>query len=138
MPTTVQDVMSTELVTCPSNATLQDVAQKMRDHDIGDVLITDGSTLAGIVTDRDLVVRCLAGGANAGDPASNACSAQLTTVPFDADVEDAADLMRSHAVRRLPVLDAGRAVGIVSLGDLAMNREPHSVLGEVSGAVPNS
>lgn len=138
MPTTVQDVMTTDLITCPGSATLQEVAQMMRDHDIGDVLITDGSRLEGIVTDRDIVVRCLADGAGATESASKACSPDVTTIPPDASIDQAAELMRTHALRRLPVVDADRPVGIVSLGDLAIEREPSSVLGEISDAAPNS
>jgi CBS domain-containing protein len=66
------------------------------------------------------------------------CSPDLVTVGPDEDVSIAVDRMREHAVRRLPVVEGGRAVGIVSLGDLAMERDPDSALGDISSAPPNN
>jgi CBS domain-containing protein len=111
----------------------------MRDRDIGDVLVTrDGDQLAGIVTDRDLVVRCLADGADADATIERACSNDLATVTPDSSVDDAIRLMRERSLRRIPVVDGGRAVGIVTLGDLAVEREPDSALGDISAALPNN
>jgi CBS domain-containing protein len=91
---TLNDVMTTDLVACDARTPLRDVARLMRDRDIGDVLVTDDGHLAGIVTDRDLVVRCLAEGADtATATASNACSPHITTGTPDMTVEDAAKLM---------------------------------------------
>jgi CBS domain-containing protein len=110
----------------------------MRDRDIGDVLVVDDGKVLGIVTDRDLVIRWLADG---GDVAkarlSDMCSPKLTTVGPDVAVEDAARIMRDKALRRLPVVDSGKAVGIVSLGDLAVQSDPKSALGGISAAKPN-
>lgn len=136
--TTIQDVMSTELVTCPTTASIADAARLMRDHDIGDVLVTADGRLEGIVTDRDLVIRCLADGAGADAMIGDACSNDLVTVPATADIGEAVRLMRERALRRLPVVSDGRAVGIVTLGDLAVDQEPNSALGDISAASPNS
>ena len=136
--TTVQDVMSTNLVTCPTNTSIAEAARMMRDRDIGDVLVTSDGRLRGIVTDRDLVVRCLADGDNADATIDRACSEDLVTVPASADITEAVRLMRERALRRLPVVEDGRAVGIVTLGDLAVDQEPNSALGDISAASPNS
>ncbi len=139
MAASIQDVMTTDLVSCPTTATIADAAKLMRDHDIGDVLVTrDGGQLAGIVTDRDLVVRCLAQGAAADTTLDRACSSEVSTLAPDSSIDDAVQLMRDQSLRRVPVVSDGRAVGIVTLGDLAMERDPNSTLGDISAARPNN
>ena len=139
MAQTVRDVMTTNLVTCSSSAPVKDAAGYMRDRDIGDVLVVDDGSVCGIVTDRDIVVRCVAEGgdvrtAKVGD----VCSADVTTVASDATIEEAARLMRDKALRRLPVDDRGKPVGIVTLGDLAVQADPSSALGGISAARPSN
>ncbi|MFE2510180.1 CBS domain-containing protein [Streptomyces naganishii] len=134
----VRDIMTSHLVTVEPQTSVTTVAQKMRDEDIGVVLVTEGEELRGLVSDRDLVVRALAEG---GDPeqrtVASACSGDLLTVTADEDLDQAVRLMREHSVRRVPVVDQGHAVGIVSLGDLAIERDPGSALGDISAAKPN-
>lgn len=134
---TVQDLMTSDLVTCPPDAQIAEAARLMRDNDIGDVLVCSDGVLHGIVTDRDLVVRCLAQGAQATSPISAAVSQDIATVAPTATVDEAADLMRQRALRRLPVVDGNRPIGIVTLGDLAVARDRDSALGEISAAAPN-
>jgi CBS domain-containing protein len=135
----VRDIMTADPVTVEPQTSVAEVARLMRDEDLGVVLVTDGDDLRGVVTDRDLVVRCLSRG---GDPeqttVAGACSDELVTVGPDEDLGQAVELMREHSVRRIPVVDHGRPVGIVSLGDLAMERDPESVLGDISAARPNT
>ena len=139
MAQTVRDVMSTDLVTCPSSAPLSDAAGYMRDRDIGDVLVVDDGSIRGIVTDRDIVVRCVADGADVKTAkVGDVCSANLTTVTADATIEEAARIMRDNALRRLPVVDRGMPVGIVTLGDLAVQADPRSALGGISAARPTN
>jgi CBS domain-containing protein len=115
-----------------------DVARLMRDEDIGAVLVAEGDQLRGLVTDRDLVVRVMSGGGNAEDnTVADACSEELIGVSPDDDVDRAVELMRQHAVRRLPVIEEGRPVGIISLGDLAVERDPNSALSDISASEPN-
>jgi CBS domain-containing protein len=138
MAQTVRDVMTTDLVTCPSSARIKDAAGYMRDRDIGDVLVVDDGSIRGIVTDRDIVVRCVAEGADVREATvGDVCSGRLTTVASDASIEDAARIMRDNALRRLPVVDGGKPVGIVTLGDLAVDADPRSALGGISAARPN-
>ena len=137
--TTVGEFMTTRLVTMDGNDTLIAAAQEMRDSAIGDVVVTDGDDVVGIVTDRDIAVR---GVAENMDPTATRLN-QLTskdvgTVSQNDDAVAAADLMRTYAVRRLPVVDDGRLVGLISMGDLAVEREPQSVLADISADDPNN
>ncbi|MYR42980.1 CBS domain-containing protein [Streptomyces sp. SID5910] len=134
----VRDIMTADPVTVEPQTSVTAVARIMRDQDLGAVLVTDGGRLRGLVTDRDLVIRSLAEG---GDPEQTtvaaACSDDLVTVRPDDELVRAVRLMREHAVRRVPVVDEGHPVGIVALGDLAMERDPGSALGDISVARPN-
>ena len=139
MAQTVSDVMTTDLVTCPTTASIADVARLMRDRDIGDVLVTDDGELRGIVTDRDIVVRCVADGADSSRALLTCASTDdLITVTPDTPIDRAAQIMADRALRRLPVVDHGRAVGIASIGDLAIERDPKSALGQISAQRPNN
>jgi CBS domain-containing protein len=135
----IQDIMSTGVATCPHTATVMEAAQRMRDEDIGNVLVERDGDLCGLVTDRDIVVRAVAEG-NTGTATTlgDICSRELTTVKPSDDVELAVRLMREKAIRRLPVVDNGKAVGVVSLGDLAMERDEYSALADISEAAPNN
>jgi CBS domain-containing protein len=135
---TVQDVMTRDPITLPPSTSLVDAAKTMRDMGIGVVVVADGDGLIGIVTDRDIVVRGLADDC---DPHTTTLmdisSRELTTVSPDEPIETAVRLIREHAIRRLPVVSRGRVVGIVTLGDLALERDPNSALADVSAAPPN-
>ncbi|MFF5537258.1 CBS domain-containing protein [Streptomyces cinerochromogenes] len=134
----VRDIMTSQLVTVEPQTSVSAVARKMRDENVGAVLVTEGDELRGLVSDRDLVVRALAEG---GDPEQKtvaaACSSDLVTVTPDENLDHAVELMRERAVRRLPVVEGGRAVGIVSLGDMAIERDAESALGDISAAKSN-
>ncbi|HZF91706.1 CBS domain-containing protein [Streptomyces sp.] len=135
----VRDIMTADPVTVEPQTSVAQVARIMRDEDIGAVLVTEGDTLRGLVTDRDLVIRSISEG---GDPeqttVAGVCSEDLFTLEPDEELDHAVQLMREHAVRRVPVVDHGHPVGIVSLGDLAMERDPESALGDISVARPNT
>ncbi|MFJ1539664.1 CBS domain-containing protein [Micromonospora chalcea] len=137
--TTVGEFMTTRLVTMDGNDTLIAAAQEMRDSAIGDVVVTDDGDVVGIVTDRDITVR---GVAENMDPTATRLnqitSKDVVTVSQYDDAVAAADLMRTYAVRRLPVVDDGRLVGLISIGDLAVEREPQSVLADISADDPNN
>ncbi|MEU7619396.1 CBS domain-containing protein [Micromonospora rifamycinica] len=137
--TTVGEFMTTRLVTMDGDDTLTAAAQEMRNSAIGDVVVTNGDDVVGIVTDRDIAVR---GVAENRDPnrttLGEITSRDVITVSQYDDAVAAADLMRTYAVRRLPVIDDGRLVGLVSMGDLAVEREPQSVLADISADEPNN
>jgi len=90
------------------------------------------------VTDRDVVIRAIAEGKEPFSTAlADICSKELSTVSTTDSIDYAVQLMRQKALRRLPVVENGHPVGMVSLGDLAQNRDPQSALGEISAARPN-
>ena len=138
MTKNIRDVMTPNPVSLPSTTSLREAAQTMKDRDIGNVLVEDGGSLCGLVTDRDIVVRAVADGR---DPAqttlSDVCSHDLITVTPDETIANAAKLMGERAVRRLPVVEGGKAVGVVSIGDLAIAADPKSALADLSDAPPN-
>jgi len=135
---TVQDLMTPDPITLPETATLLDAARTMRQAGIGNVVVLHGEAVCGIVTDRDIVVRGIADGR---DPRAttlgDVCSRNLTTLSPNDQLETAVRLIREHAIRRLPVVRRGRAVGILTMGDLAMQEGGDSALADVSAAPPN-
>jgi len=138
MAQSIRDVMTTRPVTLPATSLVVDAARAMRDADIGDVIVVEDNRICGIVTDRDITVRGVAEGRDiARLKLADICSRVLTTVSPQDSVDDAVRLMRENAVRRLPVVEGGKPVGVVSLGDLAVTQDPHSALGNISAAPAN-
>ncbi len=137
--TTVGEFMTTRLVTMDGTDTLAAAAREMRDSAIGDVIVTSGNDVIGIVTDRDITVRGVAEELDASTATLNQILSQdvVTVTQYD-DAVAAADLMRTYGVRRLPVIEDGQLIGLVSLGDLAVEREPQSVLADISADEPNN
>jgi CBS domain-containing protein len=134
----VRDIMTAAPVTVEPRTPVGTVAQVMRDQNIGAVLVTEGDRLRGLVSDRDLVVRTVAEGADPRETmVDRACSGDLVTVSPEDELDRAVRLMREHSVRRVPVVENGEPVGIVSLGDLAIERDPESALGDISVAKSN-
>jgi CBS domain-containing protein len=138
MTRTVEEIMTRDPRTVDASDTIVDAARVMRDSDIGDVVVMDGGQVSGIVTDRDVVVRGVADGR---DPEATSvgevCTTGVETIEPEASVDDALRLMREKDIRRLPVAKHGRPVGIISLGDLAVEREPDSTLADISAASPD-
>ena len=134
----IRDVMTTHPRTLTTDVPVTEAAKVMRDEDIGDILVTDDGQVSGILTDRDIVVRVLAEGLNpAQTSVGDVCSQELVTVSPDDTVDDVIRLMRERYLRRIPVVDGGKCVGIVSLGDLAVEEDPQSALADISAAPPN-
>jgi CBS domain-containing protein len=135
---TVEDVMTPDPVALPETASVVDAARKLREAGIGNVVVLNGDVVSGIVTDRDIVVRTVAEGR---DPRSTTLSEissrDLTTLARGDQLSRAVRLMRERAIRRLPVVKDGRPVGILTIGDLAVQRDPDSALADVSAARPN-
>jgi len=134
----VSDIMTPAPVGVYYSQTIGETARIMRDTQVGAVLVVNDGALSGVVTDRDLVVRGLAEGEGPDSPVGPLCSGDLIGVASDADVNQAEQLMREHAVRRLPVISEGQVVGIVSMGDLAISADEDSPLAAVSRAQPNT
>jgi signal-transduction protein with cAMP-binding, CBS, and nucleotidyltransferase domain len=136
----VRDVMTVSPMSLSTTATAVGAARAMRDGDIGDVVVLDDrGNLYGIVTDRDLAVRVVAESRDPEDVTlGDICSKALVVLAPTDTVDEAVQLMRQQALRRLPVVDKGKPVGIVSLGDLAIQRDPSSVLADISAARGNT
>ncbi|GGO19200.1 CBS domain-containing protein [Deinococcus humi] len=117
---TLKDIMTPDLTVVDPRATLKEVATLMKEQGIGNVLVMDGDTLTGILTDRDIVVRAVAYGHDFGTPASDYATGDVFTMTADTQVEEAAREMSHRQLRRLPVTQGSQVVGIVSLGDLAV------------------
>jgi CBS domain-containing protein len=136
----VSEVMTGMPQTVRPDTTVADAAKRMRDADIGDVLVaeTEGAALIGIVTDRDIAIRAVAA---AQDPNTTTLRAVMsrdtTTVSPDDTIEEAKARMRAANVRRLPVIENGRPIGIVSLGDLSLATDTGSTLADISIASPD-
>jgi CBS domain-containing protein len=122
----------------PSDSAMT-AARTMRANDIGDVIVLEDNRLFGILTDRDIVVRVIAEGANPNTTMVGAiCSRDLSTIAPTASAGEAVRLMRDKAIRRLPVVDeSNQVIGIVSLGDLAVERDRRTALADISAAPPN-
>ena len=122
---TIREIMTSNPVTISSDSRIEDAARLMREHDIGVLPVMDGDKILGLLTDRDIVVRALAE-RRFDEQVGAIISAGVVTVSPDDDVKKAAELMSERDVRRLPVCDKGRLVGIVSVGDIATRQDPGS------------
>jgi CBS domain-containing protein len=135
----VEDIMTLDLRTVELGDTIADAARTMREGNIGNVIVTDGGRVAGIVTDRDIVIRAIAEGREArSTTVGDVCTSDARTLAPEDSVEAAAQAMAENGIRRLPVVDHGKLVGIVSLGDLAQDRDAGPPLAEISAASPNN
>lgn len=132
-------VMTPNPVALPANTSLVEAARTMRNHHVGDVIVLKDGEICGVVTDRDIVVRAVAEDLDPNHTfLGDICSRDLVTVGSDASVEEAIQLMRDNAIRRLPVVDNGSTVGIVSIGDLAVAQHPDSALADITDAPANT
>jgi CBS domain-containing protein len=133
----VRDVMTKSVATINSDATVKDAAQLMLQYNVGSIPVVDSNGLVGIVTDRDIVVRNIAQGQ---DPMStqvkNVMTSQVTTVSPEDDVQSITQMMASRQIRRVPVVENQKLIGMVSLGDIATtgktNMEASEALAEIS------
>jgi CBS domain-containing protein len=136
----LKDVMTRHVEVIRPDATLRDAANKMADLDVGVMPVCDGDRLVGVLTDRDITIRAIARGADASSPVREIMSTSVRYAFEDEAIATARDAMKRHKIRRLPVLDSNRRlVGIVSLGDLAVERDikdAGDVLERVSAASP--
>ena len=135
----VRDVMTPSPTTIATSATVREAASTLEREEIGSVIAVEGEQVRGIVTDRDIALRVVAAGR---EPATTKVSEVMTATPAVIDpaasVHEAVDLMRQHDVRRLPVVEAGRAVGVVAIGDLSTSSDASGLLADISSAPPNN
>jgi CBS domain-containing protein len=135
MAKSIRDAMTEEPRSIGRSVSVVEAARLMREEHIGSLPITDGEQLIGMITDRDITTRVVAEGA---DPETTAvgdvCSRDVISVEADRDHEEALELMARHQVRRLPVIENGRLVGIVAQADIALS-ENEQRTGELVEAI---
>lgn len=133
----VKDIMTKNVAHIRPDASVYDAAMLMRQNNIGSIPVCDRSGVVGMVTDRDIVVRNVITGSDPKSiPVSNIMTADVTTVTPDAEIDRLGDLMSCKQVRRIPVVENNALVGIVALGDLAVDKrfdvEASQALTEIS------
>jgi CBS domain-containing protein len=135
----VRDLMNKKPIKVPSSSPIAEAARRMRSANVGAVIVEEDGRACGIVTDRDIAVRAVADGRDLEKtPLGEICSKVLITVSPDDALDKAIQVMRDRAIRRVLVVDAKNdTVGILSLGDLAIERDARSVLAQISAAPPN-
>jgi CBS domain-containing protein len=139
MAKTVAEVMTRDPVAMDANEPVTKAAAAMRDHRIGTVVVTTDGTPCGVVTDRDITVKAVATGR---DPSTmtleEICSKTVFAVAPDQSVDDAVQVMKSHDVKRVLVMEGKQLKGIVSLGDLAARSMEGDLERDLSRAEPNN
>jgi len=131
----VRDVMTESVVTAAPERTVREVAELMRERNVGSVVLIVDSKAVGFVTDRDLALAVIADGRDFGDHVVDYASSPVITAEAAMDVEEAGELMVRHAVRRLVVVDGGRLTGIVTLDDLASRTGDAEIASQLSSRV---
>jgi CBS domain-containing protein len=121
--------MTTNAESCTPESTCKEVAIKMKDLDVGVIPICDNEKLVGIITDRDLVIQGLANNLSSESTIAGLMSKDVVTGTKDMSVKEAANVMSQKKIRRLPIVEKGNLVGIVSLGDLAINNQSNQKAG---------
>lgn len=128
----IRDIMTTDVEIAEPDDTLDDIASMMRNLDVGAIPVVEDGELIGIVTDRDIVVRCVADGKDPSEVAvDEIISGDLQTIAPDADVKQARRIMAEQQIRRLPVVEDGKLVGMVSIGDIAVKTNKDQATGDL-------
>lgn len=131
----IADVMTTDCYTVTPKDNIYEVAVAMRDHDIGFVPVVENNKLIGVVTDRDLVIRGYAEKHSGSSSVMEVMTDEVRTISPNLSVDEAASIMASEQIRRLPVVENGELKGIVALGDLAIREIFVSEAGEALSAI---
>jgi CBS domain-containing protein len=115
----IREVMTETVVTAPPEQSVREIAEMMRERNVGSVVLIEEDRPVGFLTDRDLTVSVLADGRDLGDHAADHASSPVITAGAEMQVEEAAELMVRHGVRRLVIVDGERLIGILTLDDIA-------------------
>jgi CBS domain-containing protein len=126
----IRDVMTHNPRTVSPQDSIQNAARIMRDEDTGVVPVVDNGKPVGVITDRDIVVRAVAEGGQLNRPVRDIVTSELVAATPDMSLSEATELMSAHQVRRLPVVENNRLVGIVSIGDIAVKEGKDSRVGD--------
>jgi CBS domain-containing protein len=126
----VRDVMTSNPRCVSPNDTIQAAARIMKDEDTGVVPIVENGRPVGVITDRDIVIRSVAGGSQPSQQVREIATGDLVCATPDMSTREASKLMGEHQIRRLPVVENDRLVGIVSIGDIAVKEGKDSRTGD--------
>ena len=127
--------MTETVVTSPPDRTVREIAEMMRERNVGSVVLIEEHRPVGFLTDRDLTVSVLADGRDLGDHAADHASSPVITANAEMNVEEAAELMVRHGVRRLVIVDGDRLTGILTLDDIASRTGDHELASQLSARV---
>ena len=116
----IGEVMTAPVVAAEAGATIHEVAELMRDRNVGSVIVLDQGRPAGVVTDRDLALCVVADGVDSSEPVGPYATRPLVTGHEEMDLEEAVALMVQHRIRRLPVVRGDELAGIVTIDDVAV------------------
>ena len=131
----IRDVMTPNPRTVGAEESIQNAARIMRDEDTGAVPVVDNGRPIGMITDRDIAVRAVADGGQVSRPVREFVTSAVVTATPEMSTREAAQLMSEHQIRRLPVIENERLVGIVSLGDIAVKEGKDSRSGDTLQAI---
>ena len=127
--------MTETVVTAPPKRSVREIAEMMRERNVGSVVLIEEQRPVGFLTDRDLTVSVLADGRDLGDHAADHASTPVITANAEMQVEEAAELMVRHGVRRLVIVDGERLIGILTLDDIASRTGDHELASQLSARV---
>jgi CBS domain-containing protein len=127
--------MTETVVTAPPERSVREIAEMMRERNVGSVVLIEEQRPVGFLTDRDLTVSVLADGRDLGDHAADHASTPVITANAGMQVEEAAELMVRHGVRRLVIVDGERLIGILTLDDIASRTGDHELASQLSARV---
>ncbi len=127
--------MTETVVTAPPERSVREIAEMMRERNVGSVVLIEEQRPVGFLTDRDLTVSVLADGRDLGDHAADHASTPVITANAEMQVEDAAELMVRHGVRRIVIVDGERLIGILTLDDIASRTGDHELASQLSARV---
>ena len=127
--------MTETVVTAPPERSVREIAEMMRERNVGSVVLIEQQRPVGFLTDRDLTVSVLADGRDLGDHAADHASTPVITANAEMQVEEAAELMVRHGVRRLVIVDEERLIGILTLDDIASRTGDHELASQLSARV---
>ena len=131
----IREVMTESVVTAPPDAPVRHIAELMRERNVGSVVLIDERRPVGFVTDRDLAVSVIADGRDHADHVADHASSPVITARPEMQVEEAAELMVRHGVRRLVIVDEERLIGILTLDDIASRTGDHELASQLSARV---
>jgi CBS domain-containing protein len=137
MPT-VKDLMTKNVVTIDANKTVVEAAALMSEKDIGDLIVMEGNTPVGIVTERDFVRRVLAEGKSANSKVSEVMTSPLKVIDPEAPIKEAARRMVNKRIRRLPVIKDNKLVGLITVADFARHLSKKTLTDDILEAMGRS